>query len=141
MGSRSIKIKKGGNKIGVTLMVALTYNANRRNEMLDVQGLISELGVPIAMSLAMMWGCFYLIKYITGQHTVMMNTKFEYLTGILVKLIDQQKLMQLNLKEWSSNTETLVDFLKDERDREQQRLIEQAKSRCTYYQHPGEKEK
>ncbi len=122
-------------------MVALTYNANRRNEMLDVQGLISELGVPIAMSLAMMWGCFYLIKYITGQHTVMMNTKFEYLTGILVKLIDQQKLMQLNLKEWSSNTETLVDFLKDERDREQQRLIEQAKSRCTYYQHPGEKEK
>ena len=141
MGSRSIKIKKGGNKIGVTLMVALTYNANRRNEMLDVQGLISELGVPIAMSLAMMWGCFYLIKYITGQHTTMMNTKFEYLTGILVKLIDQQKLMQLNLKEWSSNTETLVDFLKDERDREQQRLIEQAKSRCTYYQHPGEKEK
>ncbi len=123
-------------------MVALTYNVNiRRERMLDVQGMISELGVPIAMSLAMMWGCFYLIKYITGQHTIMMNNKFEYLTGIIVKLIDQQKLMQMDLKEWSSNTETLVDFLKDERDREQQRLIEQAKSRCTYYQHPGEKEK
>jgi len=51
------------------------------------------------------------------------------LTGILVKLIDQQKLMQLNLKEWSSNTETLVDFLKDERDKEQQRLIEKAKNK------------
>ena len=120
-------------------MVALTYNVNRREKMIDVQSAISELGVPIAMSLAMMWGCFYLIKYITGQHTVMMNTKFEYLTGIIVKLIDQQKLMQIDLKAWSSNTKTLVDFLKDEREREQKRLIEQAKSRCTYYQHPEEK--
>jgi dihydroxyacetone kinase DhaKLM complex PTS-EIIA-like component DhaM len=97
--------------------------------MLDVQGMISELGVPIAMSLAMMWGCFYLIKYITGQHTTMMNTKFEYLTGIIVKLIDQQKLMQMDLKSWSSNTQTLVDFLKEERDNEQQRLIQKAKNR------------
>ena len=109
-------------------MVALTYNVNRRDKM-DIQGLISDLGVPIATSVAMMWGCFYLIKYITGQHTVMMNTKFEYLTGIIVKLIDQQKLMQMDLKKWSSNTETLVQFLNDERDREQQRLIERAKEK------------
>ena len=49
----------------------------------------------------------------------MMNTKFEYLTGIIVKLIDQQKLMQIDLKAWSSNTKTLVDFLTEERDKEQ----------------------
>ena len=123
-------------------MVALTYNVNiRRERMLDVQGMISELGVPIAMSLAMMWGCFYLIKYITGQHTVMMNTKFEYLTGIIVKLIDQQKLMQIDLKAWSSNTKTLVDFLKDERERERQRMIEQVKNRCTYYKCTDNKKK
>ena len=109
-------------------MVALTYNDYRRDNM-DMQGLISDLGVPIATSLAMMWGCFYLIKYITGQHTEMMNNKFEYLTGIIVKLIDQQKLMQIDLKEWSSNTETLVEFLKDDRDREQQRLIARAKEK------------
>ena len=110
-------------------MVALTYNDYRRYKMVDMQGIISDLGVPIAMSLAMMWGCFYLIKYITGQHTVMMNTKFEYLTGIIVKLIDQQKLMQMDLKSWSSNTETLVEFLKDEREKEKQRLIERAKEK------------
>ena len=110
-------------------MVALTYNNDRREKMIDVQSAISELGVPIATSLAMMWGCFYLIKYITGQHTEMMNNKFEYLTGIIVKLIDQQKLMQMDLKSWSSNTETLVDFLKEERDKEQQRLIERAKKK------------
>ena len=109
-------------------MVALTYNVNRRDKM-DIQGLISDLGVPIATSVAMMWGCFYLIKYITGQHTEMMNNRFEYLTGIIVKLIDQQKLMQMDLKRWSSNTETLVDFLKEERDKEQQRLIKKAKDK------------
>tara|TARA_R100001082_G_scaffold82776_1_gene49578 strand:- start:325 stop:660 length:336 start_codon:yes stop_codon:yes gene_type:complete len=109
-------------------MVSLTYNNDRREKM-DIQTLISDLGVPIATSVAMMWGCFYLIKYITGQHTVMMNTKFEYLTGIIVKLIDQQKLMQMDLKEWSSNTETLVQFLREERDREQQRLIQKAKDK------------
>ena len=111
-------------------MVALTYNVNtRREKMIDMQGVISDLGVPIAVSLAMMWGCFYLIKYITGQHTTMMNTKFEYLTGIIVKLIDQQKLMQIDLKSWSSNTKTLVDFLTEERDKEKQRLIERAKEK------------
>ena len=110
-------------------MVALTYNVNIRREKMDIQGLISDLGVPIATSVAMMWGCFYLIKYITGQHTIMINTKFEYLTGIIVKLIDQQKLMQMDLKSWSSNTQTLVDFLKEERDNEQQRLIARAKKK------------
>ena len=110
-------------------MVALTYNVSRREKMIDMQSAISELGVPIATSLAMMWVCFYLIKYITGQHTEMMNNKFEYLTGIIVKLIDQQKLMQMDLKSWSSNTETLVEFLKEERDKEQQRLIQKAKDK------------
>ena len=87
-------------------MVALTYNENRRDKM-DVQGLISDLGVPIATSLAMMWGCFYLIKYITGQHTEMMNNKFEYLTGIIVKLIDQQKLMQIQLSGLEKSQKTM----------------------------------
>ena len=111
-------------------MVALTYNFDtRREKMLDVQGMIYELGVPIAISLALMWGCLYIINYITGQHTTMMNTKFEYLTGIIVKLIDQQKLMQIDLKAWSSNTKTLVDFLTEERDKEQRRLIQKAKDK------------
>ena len=35
----------------------------------------------------------------------------------------------MDLKRWSSNTETLVDFLKEERDKEQQRLIARAKEK------------
>ena len=96
---------------------------------MDIQQMVSELGVPIAVSLAMMWGCFYLIKYITGQHTVLMNQKFQSLTDINIKLIDQQKLMQLDLKALESNVATLVSFIIEERDREKDRLIQKLKDK------------
>ena len=96
---------------------------------MDIQQMVSELGVPIAVSLAMMWGCFYLIKYITGQHTVLMNQKFQSLTDINIKLIDQQKLMQLDLKSLESNVATLVSFIIEERDREKDRLIQKLKDK------------
>ena len=96
---------------------------------MDIQQMVSELGVPIAVSLAMMWGCFYLIKYITGQHTVLMNQKFQALTDINIKLIDQQKLMQLDLKTLESNIATLVSFIIEERDKEKDRLIQKLKDK------------
>ena len=96
---------------------------------MDIQQMVSELGVPIAVSLAMMWGCFYLIKYITGQHTVLMNQKFQALTEINIKLIDQQKLMQLDLKALESNVATLVSFIIEERDKEKDRLVQKLKDK------------
>jgi|TARA_Y100000310_G_scaffold110767_1_gene109201 phosphotransferase system IIA component len=96
---------------------------------MDIQQMVSELGVPIAVSLAMMWGCFYLIKYITGQHTVLMNQKFQNLTEINIKLIDQQKLMQLDLKALESNVATLVSFIIEERDKEKDRLVQKLKDK------------
>ena len=99
---------------------------------MDIQQIVSELGVPITVSLAMMWGCFYLIKYITGQHTVLMNQKFTSVTEILVKLIDQQKLMQLDLKALESNVQTLVSFIIEERDKERDRLMQKLKNKNGY---------
>tara|TARA_Y100000296_G_scaffold42016_1_gene48436 strand:+ start:510 stop:812 length:303 start_codon:yes stop_codon:yes gene_type:complete len=96
---------------------------------MDIQQIVSELGVPITVSLAMMWGCFYLIKYITGQHTVLMNQQFQTLTDINIKLIDQQKLMQLDLKALESNVSTLVSFIIEERDKEKERLIKKLKDK------------
>ena len=99
---------------------------------MDIQQLVSELGVPIALSIAMMWGCFYLIKYITGQHTILMNQKFTTLTDINIKLIDQQKLMQLDLKALQTNVATLVSFIIEERDLEKDRLVQKLKDKNGY---------
>ena len=99
---------------------------------MDIQQIVAELGVPITVSLAMMWGCFYLIKYITGQHTIMMNQRFQSLTEINIKLIDQQKSMQLDLKALESNVQTLVSFIIEERDREKDRLMTKLKDKNGY---------
>ena len=90
---------------------------------MDVQSLVSELGVPIATTLAMMWGCFYLIKYITGNLTEMLLTRFDELRAIIIKLIDKQKEMEIKLSEWSSNTDTLVRFIMDAQEREKERIL------------------
>jgi phosphotransferase system IIA component len=96
---------------------------------MNIQELVSDLGVPIALSISMMYGCFYLIKYITGQHTILMNQKFTTLTDINIKLIDQQKLMQLDLKALESNVQTLVSFIIEAKDMEKSRLLDQLKKK------------
>jgi len=99
---------------------------------MDIQQLVSELGVPIALSIAMMWGCFYLIKYITGQHTVLMNQRFQALTDIIIKLIDQSKVVQSDVSNLDTNVNTLVSFIIEERDREKERLLKQIKKQNGY---------
>ena len=96
---------------------------------MDVQSLVSELGVPIATSLAMMWGCFYLIKYITGNLTEMLLTRFDELRAIIIKLIDKQKEMEIKLSEWSSNTDTLVRFIMEAQEREKERILRDYKKK------------
>ena len=94
---------------------------------MNIQELVSDLGVPIALSISMMYGCFYLIKYITGQHTILMNQKFQTLMDIAIKLIDQSKLMQLDVKEQKASVKTLVSFIIEERAEKQERLLDQIK--------------
>ena len=94
---------------------------------MNIQELVSDLGVPIAVSLAMMWGCFYLIKYITGQHTILMNQKFQSLTDITIKLIDQQKVVQSDVSNLDTNVKTLVSFIIEAKDKEHERLLNQMK--------------
>ena len=94
---------------------------------MNIQQLVSDLGVPIALSISMMYGCFYLIKYITGQHTILMNQKFQTLMDIAIKLIDQSKLMQLDVKEQKASVKTLVSFIIEERAEKQERLLSQMK--------------
>ena len=94
---------------------------------MNIQQLVSALGVPIALSISMMYGCFYLIKYITGQHTILMNQKFQTLMDIAIKLIDQSKLMQLDVKEQKASVKTLVSFIIEERAEKQERLLDQIK--------------
>ena len=90
---------------------------------MDIQQLVSELGVPIALSISLMYGCYFLIRYITSQHTILMTQKFQDLTNIHIKLIDQQKQMQLKMEGQAQNVATIVSFIIEAKDKEQERLL------------------
>ena len=96
---------------------------------MDIEKVISDLGFPIAMSLASLWGAFYLIKYITGNLTELLVNRFEELRNIIIKLIDKQKEMEIKLSEWSSNTDTLVRFIMDAQEREKERILRDYKKK------------
>ena len=91
--------------------------------------IVQDLGIPVTLAGAMFWGCVYLIKYITKTHSETFITRIDELRGILIKLIDQQKLMQMNLVSLESNIKTLVEFLIEERDKEKERLINKLKEK------------
>ena len=91
--------------------------------------IVQDLGIPVTLAGAMFWGGVYLIKYITKTHSETFITRIDELRGILIKLIDQQKLMQMNLVSLESNIKTLVEFLIEERDKEKERLINKLKEK------------
>ena len=90
---------------------------------------LEQFGIPLTVAAAFGYFIWKQNQFIQKELMEELDESFGRLEAIIVKLIDQQKLMQMDLKEWSSNTETLVQFLKDERDREMQRLIEKGKQK------------
>ena len=75
---------------------------------MEVTDLISDLGVPITMSIACMWGCYYLIRYITGQFSEMMINRFEEIRNIVIKLIDNSKRSEMKLTEIHAYLEAVL---------------------------------
>ena len=98
---------------------------------MDIQGLISDLGVPIAMSLACLYGVSFLIKWITGSLESLILSRFDEVRLIVIKLIDKQKEMEIKLSEWSSDTKALVKFIIDlqaaKDEREEKRILKKYK--------------
>ena len=78
---------------------------------MDIQGLISDLGVPVAFSIMLFYAVTFLIKWITGSLESLILARFDEVRLIVIKLIDKQKEMEIKLSEWSSNTETLVKYI------------------------------
>jgi hypothetical protein len=73
--------------------------------------MISDLGVPVAFSIALFYSVTFLIKWITGSLEALILSRFDEVRLIVIKLIDKQKEMEIKLSEWSSNTETLVKYI------------------------------
>ena len=114
---------------------------------MDVLAIIDSHGLPIAGVIILGIAVGKLISYILvaqdkklegyNQQIVeefeeleaSLKSDYSRIEGIIIKLIDQQKLMQLDLAEQESNVKTLVEFLQTERDLEKDRLLSKLEKR------------
>ena len=78
---------------------------------MDPIQILEKFGVPIAFCLGLAWFIYKQNKYIQDNLSKDIHQKFNRLEGILVKLIDQQKKMQLEQKGLERSYKTLVEII------------------------------
>jgi len=83
--------------------------------------LLERYGVPLVVAAAFWWFIQKQNKYIQDELSKELRESFARVEGIIIKLIDQQKLMQLGQKGIESSYKSLVTIItklyKDEKKR------------------------
>ena len=78
---------------------------------MDWLQILEKYGVPIAVAIAFGFFIWKQNKYIQDDLSKDIHQKFNRLEGILVKLIDQQKKMQIEQKGLERSYKTLVEII------------------------------
>ena len=73
--------------------------------------ILEKFGIPITVSVAFGYFIWKQNKYIQYDLTKDIHQKFNRLEGIIIKLIDQQKKMQIELKGIVKSYQSLVDII------------------------------
>ena len=78
---------------------------------MDWFAILEKFGIPIAVAIAFGFFIWKQNKYIKDDLSKDLHQKFNRLEGILIKLIDQQKLMQLEQKGLERSYRTLIEII------------------------------
>ena len=78
---------------------------------MDFLVILESYGVPICVAIAFGFFIWKQNKFIQDELAKEMRSSFDSLTGILIKLIDQQKKMQLEQKGLENSYKTLVEII------------------------------
>jgi hypothetical protein len=73
--------------------------------------IIEKFGIPVAVACAFGFFIWKQNKYIQDDLTKDIHQKFNRLEGIIIKLIDQQKKIQIELKGIVKSYQSLVDIV------------------------------
>ena len=73
--------------------------------------IIEKFGIPVAVAVAFGYFIWKQNKYIQDDLTKDIHQKFNRLEGIIIKLIDQQKKMQIELKGIVKSYQSLVEII------------------------------
>ena len=78
---------------------------------MDWLQILEQYGVPIAVAIAFGFFIWKQNKYIQDDLSKDIHQKFNRLEGIILKLIDQQKIMQIEQKGLERSYKTLVEII------------------------------
>ena len=78
---------------------------------MDWLQVLEQYGIPVVVATAFGFFIWKQNKYIQDDLTKDLHNKFNRIEGILVKLIDQQKRMQLEQKGIENSYKTLVEII------------------------------
>jgi len=73
--------------------------------------LLERYGVPLVVAAAFWWFIQKQNKYIQDELSKELRESFARVEGIIIKLIDQQKLMQLGQRGIEKSYKSLVDII------------------------------
>ena len=73
--------------------------------------IIEKFGIPVAVAMAFGFFIWKQNKYIQDDLTKDIHQKFNRLEGIIIKLIDQQKKMQIEMRGIVKSYQTLVEII------------------------------
>ena len=78
---------------------------------MDVFEIIEKFGIPVAVACAFGFFIWKQNKYIQDDLTKDISNRFSRLEGIVIKLIDQQKKMQIEQRGITKSYSSLVDII------------------------------
>ena len=73
--------------------------------------ILEQYGIPLCVAIAFGFFIWKQNKFIQDELSKEMKSSFDTLTGIVIKLIDQQKKMQLEQKGIENSYKTLVEVI------------------------------
>ena len=78
---------------------------------MDLFAIIEKFGIPVAVACAFGFFIWKQNKYIQDDLTKDISNRFSRLEGIIIKLIDQQKKMQIEQRGITKSYSSLVDII------------------------------
>ena len=78
---------------------------------MDILGVIETFGVPVSMSIAFGFFIWKQNNWIQNELQKELRESFDRLEHIIIKLIDQQKQVQLEFKEIKASYRAIVEIL------------------------------
>ena len=79
---------------------------------MDILSILEQYGIPVCVAIAFGFFIWKQNQFIQKELMEELDERFKRLEGILIKLIDQQKLMQLELRALKASYNALVNIIK-----------------------------